>query len=82
MYSIIILLLLLQNTVCYPYYIIFNTKPGIEYDVFVNKTFISVINEHHTALLTDLPIGCIQRDVKKQKGLITLYYECNESASV
>lgn len=66
----------------YPYYIIFSTRAGIVYDVFVNKTFISVTSEYHNALVEYLPINCVQYNVKKKQGVITLYYECNESAYV
>ena len=62
----------------YPYYIIFTTRPGIVYDVFVNKTFISVTSEYHNALIEYLPINCVQYNVIKQRGLITLHYECHD----
>ena len=62
----------------YPYYIIFPIRAGIVYDVFVNKTFISVTSEYHNALVEYLPINCIQYNVKKQPGFITLHYECND----
>lgn len=75
-------MLLLHNTVSYPYYIIFSTRAGFVYDVFVNKTFISVTSEYHHALEAYLPINCVQYSVKKQQDMITLYYECNESAYV
>ena len=64
----------------YPYYIIFSTRPGSEYDIFVNKNFISVTSEYHNALIEYLPIDCVQYNVKKQKELLILHYKCKESA--
>ena len=76
--SFILIIYLLSRVFAYPYYIIFSYEPGVEYDIQVNQTFISVISNSHTALHQHLPINCDGNQIKAKKsnGNIILEFDC------